>query len=168
MADNITVEDLERIEAYIAKARPEPWERETRNANHRDLVGNVLLSAEGKSIADSINSDYIATNYDADEDGVNYFDEGTFDDFEFCANARTDLPRLVAAHRELLDRLATVERERTKWAHNALVNADKQARISTWERAIELVKAVPFHMAKSSYSLALEALEAAKNEEESG
>jgi hypothetical protein len=71
MSNQIPIEELDRIDAYTAKARPAPWERETRNGNQRELAANVLLSAEGKSIADSMNADHLSTNYDADEDGVN-------------------------------------------------------------------------------------------------
>jgi len=80
----ITDKELEEIEARVNSAQPGPWKA-------------IIEGRDQES-----GSSFILTGGDGDNRGEDiYLDGATDDDYDFIANARQDIPRLLQEFREL-------------------------------------------------------------------
>lgn len=105
---NSTVPDglAKELAALDAKATPGPWEVDTTDSEGEYGIGpntttgfkvSCILTPDGKSLADALNSDMIVVHEEFDEDGCYAWDETSANDFALIVALRNNLPAILAS-----------------------------------------------------------------------
>lgn len=89
---------VERLRELAEKATPGPWEADSEKDENRVHYA-VMLSPEGHSMFDSMNTDYRVGLIETESDGeyVDQWDETARRNFALIAELRNALPQILAA-----------------------------------------------------------------------
>lgn len=119
--------ELQAIMAREKAATKGPWEEDVREERSHERVHHAVFTSSGVSIFDTLNSE--AQTLDHDGDGV-YFDRIGRANMDFCAHARTDIPRLLAD----LSALRRVAEAGKRLRNDAIVLTDDTWRVLNGDR----------------------------------
>lgn len=91
----MTSEMIERLRELEAKATKGPWETDTYMPNSESEASFQIIGPDGV-LFESSNCDTRCINYEADEHGTHYWDEGSKPNFDFVAALRNAAPAILA------------------------------------------------------------------------
>lgn len=109
----------------IRPASPLPWEHDTHGQHSSDEVPyTVLIDADGKTIADTLNSDVAVIHTEHDEDGATRWDETGRENFAFICRAANSFESLVKACKAMRATMYSPHSEESILADAALALAE--------------------------------------------
>jgi hypothetical protein len=112
----LTADDLARIEAYCNAATPGPWRHGYSDGSGRgeDADGSVItrIGLEATKTLKEEDESVICGTFGWDCNGVQYYQ-----DAEFIAACRIDLPRLLLAYKSLMNLIQHQSIEEQEDAH---------------------------------------------------
>lgn len=101
VADELNLDELERLERLESKATPGPWEASCDGTNHAEQTEEFVFAGVHGTLFDTLNSDARLIDAEHDEDGSVYWDSTGRANMQFVAALRNAAPALLRAAREL-------------------------------------------------------------------